>query len=85
MQPPRFGTPDCVAFDSPQLLSERRAVGRRYRPVKVSHTHARRTREGNVWKYRRLLNTQLTDLERNSSSDGVSKNCVIENPLLSRF
>ncbi|MHC1948088.1 hypothetical protein IF803_27370 [Bradyrhizobium sp. UFLA06-06] len=55
MQLPRLSKPACA----------RHSATRRHRPLRVSHADARWTREANVRRYRRLLDTQLTDAERN--------------------
>jgi len=66
MRLPRFSKLDCVASVEPQLFIGRHAATRRYRSVQASRTsnHSRWTREANVRRYRRLLNTRLTDIER---------------------
>ena len=63
LRPARFGRLDCVASDSFSHVSGTHAARRR-RPVKFSHTHPRWTREANVRRYRRLLATQLSEVER---------------------
>ncbi|GEC54785.1 hypothetical protein ABIF38_003535 [Bradyrhizobium japonicum] len=60
MQLPRLSKPVRAVCDS-----ERHAATKRHRPLRVSHADARWTREANVRRYRRLLDTQLTDAERN--------------------
>ena len=67
MRVPRFNGLDCGSFDKPQPSIEGRATTRPYRSTQPSrtHRHPRWTREANVKRYRRLLNTQLTDIERN--------------------
>ncbi|WP_461350682.1 hypothetical protein [Bradyrhizobium sp. USDA 4454] len=60
MQPPRLNKAARAVCDS-----ERHSATRRRRPLKVSRADARWTREANVRRYRRLLDTQLTDAERN--------------------
>ncbi|MCC8953656.1 hypothetical protein H8B02_09390 [Bradyrhizobium sp. Pear77] len=59
MRTPRFSKPVCAVSDS-----ERNAASRRRRPLRVSRADARWTREANVRRYRRLLDTQLTEAER---------------------
>jgi hypothetical protein len=67
MRLPRLSKLDCVASDEPQRFIDRHAATRRHRSIQVSRTlsHSRRTREANVRRYRKLLNTRLTDIERN--------------------
>ena len=67
MRLPRFSKLDCVASDEPQRFIDRHASTRRHRSVQASRTpsHSRWTREANVRRYRKLLNTRLTDIERN--------------------
>ncbi|WP_175068426.1 hypothetical protein [Bradyrhizobium uaiense] len=60
MRPPRLSKPARAV-----CVSERHAATRRHRPLKVSRADARWTREANVRRYRRLLDTRLTDGERN--------------------
>jgi hypothetical protein len=64
MRLPRFSKLECTAFEKPQLINSRRAATRRYRSMQASRTQARWTREANVRRYRKLLTTQLTDIER---------------------
>jgi hypothetical protein len=66
MRLPRLSTLDCTASDEPQRVFGRHAATRRYRPMPAPRTasHLRWTREANVRRYRKLLNTQLTDVER---------------------
>jgi hypothetical protein len=67
MRVPRFNWLDCRSFDEPQPSIEGRATMIPYRSTQPSRTHGhpRWTREANVRRYRKLLNTQLTDIERN--------------------
>ena len=67
MRVPRFNRLDCGTFDEPQPSIDGRATTIRYRSSQPSrtHRHSRWTREANVRRYRKLLNTQLTDIERN--------------------
>ena len=58
-RPPRFSKLDCTASGL-----GRHAATRRHR-LRVSRADAQWTHEANVRRYRRLLNTQLTDVERN--------------------
>jgi hypothetical protein len=63
--PPQFSRLDCIASDAKQDVLERQASPRRRRPVKIRHAaHPCWTREANVRRYRRLLQTRLTDVER---------------------
>jgi hypothetical protein len=67
MRLPRFSKLDCVASDEPQRLIDRHASTRRHRSMQASRipSHSRWTRGANVRRYRKLLNTRLTDIERN--------------------
>lgn len=67
MRLPRFSRLDCTAFDEPQHSIGRQATTRRHAPMQASRSqrHPRWTREANVRRYRKLLNTRLTDIERN--------------------
>ena len=67
MRLPRFSSLDCANFDEPRHSIDRLAATRRHRPMQASRTrnHSRWTREANVRRYRHLLNTRLTDIERN--------------------
>jgi hypothetical protein len=66
MRLPRFSKLDCVASDEPQRFIDRHAATRQHRSVQAprASNHSRWTREANVRRYRRLLNTHLTDIER---------------------
>ena len=66
MRLPRLSKLDCVAYVEPQRFVGRHAATRRHRSVQASRTsnHSRWTREANVRRYRKLLNTHLTDIER---------------------
>ena len=66
MRLPRFSKLECTAFEKPQRITSRHAATRRYRSMQASRTqdHSRWTREANVRRYRKLLTTQLTDVER---------------------
>jgi hypothetical protein len=61
---PRFSRLDCIALDAKQDVFDKQAPTRR-RPAKILHTDAGWTREANVRRYRKLLHTRLTDIERN--------------------
>src|ERR1700757_1230394 len=67
MRLPRLSKLDCTTFDEPQYSIERQATRRPYGSTQTSrtHSHSRWTREANVRRYRKLLNTRLTDIERN--------------------
>jgi hypothetical protein len=75
MRMPRFSRIDCITLDEPQHSIGRQAATRRYRPMQASRTqsHSRWTREANVRRCRKLLNTQLTDLERNFIERGLAE------------
>jgi hypothetical protein len=66
MRLPRFSKLECTAFEKPQRITSRHAATRRYRSMQASRTqdHSRWTRVANVRRYRKLLTTQLTDVER---------------------
>jgi hypothetical protein len=66
MRLPRFSRLDCVASDEPQRFIDRHASPRRHRLMQASRasSHSRWTREANVRRYRKLLNTRVTDIER---------------------
>jgi hypothetical protein len=67
MRLPRFSKLDCAASVEPQRFIGRHAATRRHRSVQASRAsnYSRWIREANVRRYRRLLNTRLTDIERN--------------------
>jgi hypothetical protein len=67
MRLPRLSKLDCVASDEPQRFIDKHESTRRHRSIQASRTpsHSRWTREANVRRYRKLLNTRLTDIERN--------------------
>jgi hypothetical protein len=67
MRVPRFNRLDCGSFDEPQPSIEGRGTMMSCRSTQPSrtHCHSRWTREANVRRYRKLLNTRLTDIERN--------------------
>src|ERR1700756_2479481 len=64
LRPFRFSQLGCVASGASPCASDEQAATRRSRPAKFSHTHKRWTREANVRRYRKLLATQLTEIER---------------------
>jgi hypothetical protein len=68
MRLPRLSKLDCVVayVVEPQRFVGRHASTRRHRSMQASRTsnHSRWTREANVRRYRKLLNTHLTDIER---------------------
>jgi len=57
MRLPRFSRLECTASVAPRRITHRQAATRQ-------QNRLRWTREANVRRYRRLLNTPLTDLER---------------------
>jgi hypothetical protein len=65
---PRFSKLECTASGEPQRFIDRHAAPRRYRSMQASRTpnQSRWTREANVRRYRKLLSTQLTDIEPTS-------------------
>jgi len=66
MRLPRFTKLDCAASHEPRLIISKPAAARRCRSTQASYTssRARWTREENVRRYRKLLNTRLTEIER---------------------
>ncbi|MBR0801856.1 hypothetical protein JQ615_41755 [Bradyrhizobium jicamae] len=66
MRLPRFSKVECTGVVEPQRLFDRHSSTRRYRSIRVSRTTngSRWTREANVRRYRKLLDTQLSDVER---------------------
>jgi len=66
MRLPPLSKRDCASFCEPQRFINRHAATRRHRSMQASRTRSgsRWTREANVRRYRNLLNTQLTDIER---------------------
>jgi len=64
MRLPRFSRLDCAASSEPQYFNRRLATTRRLRSRHDVSAGSRWTREANVRRYRKLLNTQLTDIER---------------------
>lgn len=67
MRLPRFSKLDCAASDAPEPFIGKPRIGGRRRVMKIARNsdHPRWTREANVRRYRKLLNTHLTDIERN--------------------
>jgi hypothetical protein len=72
MQLPQFGKLDCAASHDPRRIIGRPAARRQFRSGVTSLMRQSRrldqsrwNREANVRRYRKLLNTQLTDIERN--------------------
>jgi hypothetical protein len=63
MRLPRLSKIVCRASETPQHVVDRHAARRRYRSMQASRPR-RWTPQANVRRYRKLLNTQLTDLER---------------------
>jgi len=63
----RFSKLHCAASGEPQRFIGRHASTRRHRSVQAScpPSPSRWTREANVRRYRKLLNTRLTHIERN--------------------
>jgi hypothetical protein len=67
MRPPHLEMIDETISELPQLCIDgqtSRGQHRLIRALRRSH-HRRWTREENIRRYRKLLNTQLTDVERN--------------------
>jgi hypothetical protein len=64
MRLPRFNKVECTASEPPQRIICRHPTSKRYRSRHAQRNHSRWTREANVRRYRKLLNTQLTELER---------------------
>jgi hypothetical protein len=64
MRLPRFSKVECTAFEAAQGVIGRHPPTRRDRSRQAHTNHSRWTREANVRRYRKLLNTQLTELER---------------------
>jgi hypothetical protein len=67
MRLPRPSELDCAASDQPPRVIDRQASARPYRVPEVRRgpNASRWSRESNVRRYRKLLSTQLTDIERN--------------------
>jgi len=66
MRLPRFGKVECTAFEASQRATDRSRGARSYLSTDSARprNHVRWTREANVQRYRKLLSTRLTDLER---------------------
>jgi hypothetical protein len=66
MRLPRYDYVDCTGSVRLQDVNDRRPRTRKHRAMQLSRSrnHVRWTREANVRRYRKLLNTRLTDLER---------------------
>jgi len=66
MRLPRFSRVECTGLAEPQRLLDRHSSTRRFRSIQASRTTgcSRWTREANVRRYRKLLDTQLTEVER---------------------
>ena len=66
MRPPRFSKLDCKASVAAQHVEDWRAATRRFgsMPAPRPQNPLRWTREANLQRYRKLLSTQLTELER---------------------
>ena len=66
MRLPGFSRLECVASRESRPDIGRLASTRRHSPLRAPSMHGRSrwTREENIRRYRRLLNTQLTDIER---------------------
>ena len=66
MRLPRFETLDAAISGLPHLCIDGQTSRMRHRSIKLFRTpnHRRRTREENIRRYRKLLNTHLTGLER---------------------
>lgn len=63
---PRFTKLECTAFEKLPRITSGHAATTRYRSMPASRGggHSRWSRAANVRRYRRLLTTQLTDVER---------------------
>jgi hypothetical protein len=66
MRLPRFSKVECTASEAPLRVIDRHVAPRHYRSKQAPgpRNHLRWTREANLRRYRKLLDTQLTDLER---------------------
>jgi hypothetical protein len=65
MRLPRLSRLDCTTFDQPQHWLDRQFARGRYAATQASRARSSRwSREANVRRYRKLLNTRLTDVER---------------------
>lgn len=65
LRPPRLGDLGGIAVETPRRAASRSGALKPRRPMRIALGAARPwTRDDNVRRYRRLLKTQLTDLER---------------------
>lgn len=66
MRLPSLGTFDGADGEQPQSCTERQTLTQLHRSIRCfsRSNHPRWTREENIRRYRKLLNTQLTGLER---------------------
>ncbi|MBR0933447.1 hypothetical protein [Bradyrhizobium jicamae] len=66
MRLPRLSKVECFGFVDPQRVFNSCSATRRFRSTQASRTAgcSRWSREANVRRYRKLLDTQLTDVER---------------------
>jgi hypothetical protein len=66
MRLPRLGVLNEAIYESPQLCIDGQTSKTQHRSIQAFRTsnHRRWTREENIRRYRKLLNTQLTGLER---------------------
>jgi hypothetical protein len=67
MRLPRFSKLDCTASEASETFIGKPRIGERQQVIKIARNsdYPRWTREANVRRYRRLLTTRLTDIERN--------------------
>jgi hypothetical protein len=67
MRLPRFSKLDCAVYDASQPFVGKPETRGRRRPMKIARRsdHPDWTREANARRYRKLLNTHLTDIECN--------------------
>lgn len=67
MRLPCFENVDCIASNEPARFVSNARMAKRHRPKNASRAlnPLRWTREANVRRYRKLLNTHLTDVEHN--------------------
>ncbi len=66
MRLPRLSKVECIAPETSRRVSDTHAATRRHRSMQASRprNHLRWTREANARRYRKLLSTKLTELER---------------------
>lgn len=66
MRSPRFSRLECMTPEGAQPAFGKLAATRRHSPIRAPRMEVRSrwTREENIRRYRRLLTTQLTDMER---------------------